>query len=71
MGLHIVGQIDALRLAPGDRVVITIPGFVPSDYVPRLEEQVKAMFPDHPCVVLTDGAQLDIVRETDPTDGRP
>jgi len=60
--LTIKGEVEVLRLQPGDVIVVTIHERMSRQQSDRVSEQVKARFPGHE-VVLAQGLSLSVKRE--------
>lgn len=52
--LNIKGDIEVLRLQPGDVLVVSLEGHVPGDIYARVAEQMRERFPDHEVIVTRD-----------------
>lgn len=60
--LTIKGDVEVLRLQPGDIIVVTLDGRHGREAVSRIGEQVRERFPDHE-VLVADGVRLSIQRD--------
>ncbi len=58
-------SIKVVNLRPGDVIVIrfeTLPTLIHMD---RLKDTLKDLFPGHKCLILGDGAKVDVVRPSE------
>lgn len=54
-------EVKRLHLNPGDALVLRVPDDISPEARLWLTEQMKAAFPDHRTVVLTEGFTLEVV----------
>lgn len=59
--LTIQGEIEVLRLQPGDIIVATVTDRLTEHQIALMVEQIRARFPDHE-VVVCEGVELSTVR---------
>lgn len=58
----ISGEVCAVELRPGDRLVILLEHPVPFEHVERMRELMDRWAPGVPCLVLDRGASLAVLR---------
>jgi hypothetical protein len=54
-------DVERMRLAPGDIVIVTPNRFLDRHELKRVREQLEREFPDNRCVVVADGWKLSVV----------
>lgn len=66
-----VEEVRALRIQPGDILIMRVPGELPLVAHESIRTQLKELFPGHKCLVLEFGLELNVAREKAPgaTDG--
>lgn len=60
--LSIKGDIEVLRLQPGDAIIVSFKRHPPYDALERILGEVRKRFPGHE-VIFTDGVTLTVQRE--------
>lgn len=60
--LTIKGDIEVLRLQPGDTIVVSVDDRIDRDTLKRWRDVLEERFPNHP-VVVTSGAQITVHRQ--------
>lgn len=58
----VLRHLQVVRIQPGDTLVLRFPGTLSLMYVQRIGEQFRTAFPDHRTVVITEGAELGVIR---------
>lgn len=58
-----ITRAEVLTIQPGDRLVLTYPHRVTPEMMGTLREFMERAFPGVPCVVLEEGATLQVVRD--------
>lgn len=61
-GLRIVGEIQHVRLHPGDVIVITVAEHLTVESAGMIRRHVERVFPDHASLVLDAGMRLEVAR---------
>jgi hypothetical protein len=60
--LTIKGDVEVLRLQPGDTLVLTVDGVLNTEQTKRLVEALEAKFPGRSCVVLDNRVSMQVAR---------
>jgi hypothetical protein len=63
------GEIAAVSLNPGDRLVIMCQGHLSREQIERLGAEMKRWAPNVPCAVLEDGLRLGVIRAAEEPKG--
>jgi hypothetical protein len=56
-------SVKVATLRPGDVIVVEVPQLVSNDQAERIQRNLKAIWPNHEAVILSDGLTLSIKRE--------
>ena len=59
------GDLNRLRLQPGDWLVLTIKEKIADELRRQLTKQLRAYFPDYHCLVVDGGAELSVLSRGD------
>lgn len=60
-----VASVAVVDIRPGDRLVFTTPGVLSEDAREAIRQEVKRWAPDCKCLLLEDGVQITVVRDTE------
>lgn len=59
--LTIKGDVEVLRLQPGDKIVVKTARYLTNEALRELLDACREAFPDNQVVVLGDGIRLEVV----------
>ena len=57
-----IESVNALRLEPGDRLVVRFAGKLSRDQAEHIRTVLEQELSGHRCIVLDSGAELDVIR---------
>jgi len=63
VSLPAVGSIARADVKPHSVIVLTCPGLISQAHAQRIVEQAKQVWPDHKCIVLSEGMTLRVLDE--------
>ena len=64
VGLTVRGDIQVLRLQPGDKILVTITqGSITPEIAERISEALERNIPGHEVVIVAEGIQLSVARD--------
>jgi hypothetical protein len=58
LDLTVKGSVEALRLEPGDLVVVAIQDHVPHEYIASVRSELRKRFPDNDVLVFANGIRV-------------
>lgn len=63
-------DVRVVDLKPDDRIAVQLQTSEPHEILVRIQQQLQAQFPGRRVLVLTDGAQLEVLRTVQPEEPR-
>jgi hypothetical protein len=62
LDLTVRGSVEALRLEPGDLVVVAFDDHVPHEYIASVRAELRNRFPENDVLVFANGVRLQRMR---------